>query len=102
MRPFHWPADIKTGGSAVGMCVLSQGSEPLNFKWLKNGVELSENTRITAFKQGSFSTLEIKNIESSDRANYTCSVQNNHGTGSYTAPLVIKGMYKQDLVLQMI
>ena len=50
-------------GSTVSFSVQAQGSAPLSYCWYKNGLPLTEDTRITG---SASSTLSIASVQSSD------------------------------------
>jgi sulfatase modifying factor 1 len=74
-------------GSTVSFFVQAQGSSPLSYHWYKNGLSLTDDTRITG---SASSALRIASILSSDAASYTVRVSNQAGSRtSATAALTI-------------
>ena len=68
-----------SSGSTVSFSVQAQGSAPLSYCWYKNGLYLTDDTRITG---SASSTLRIANVQSSDAASYTVRVSNQAGSVS--------------------
>jgi formylglycine-generating enzyme required for sulfatase activity len=66
-----------SSGSTVSFSVEAQGSSPLNYGWYKNGLCLTDDTRITG---SASSTLRIGSIQSSDAASYIVRVSNQAGS----------------------
>ncbi len=60
-------------GSTVSFAVQAQGSAPLSYCWYKNGLPLTDDTRITG---SAGSTLSIAGVQSSDAGTYTARVGN--------------------------
>lgn len=77
----------------VASCNVLVGTEPLQFSWLKDGVEMGSNVngRSKTVTTDSLSVLTIPKVTAEDIGNYTCRVMNQFGTGTYTAPLVLAG-----------
>ena len=76
-------------GSTASFWVQAQGSSPLTYRWYKNGLYLTDDTRITG---SASSTLQIANVQSSDAASYTARVSNQAGFVNSTAePLTVIG-----------
>lgn len=66
--------------------------EKMDFKWLKNGKELTsgyQNIRIISV--GLMSNLVIDPLSAEDSGNYTCVVSARGMTGSYTTYLDVLG-----------
>ena len=66
-------------GSTVSFSVQAQGSAPLSYRWYKNSLPLTEDTRITG---SASSTLQIANVQASDAASYTVLISNQAGSAS--------------------
>ncbi|XP_074653669.1 cell adhesion molecule Dscam1-like [Tubulanus polymorphus] len=70
--------------------------EPLpKIKWKVRGKMIRNGKRFHVFPNG---TLEIRQIESSDAANYTCRAFNVHGADEITVSLVVQAPPKQPFV----
>jgi formylglycine-generating enzyme required for sulfatase activity len=66
-----------SSSSTVSFSVQAQGSSPLSYCWYKNGLYLTDDTRITG---SASSTLRIASVQSSDAASYTVRVSNQAGS----------------------
>lgn len=78
------------------MCSSSQGDQPFNITWLKDGVfipnEPSSSPIININEISPFSSiLTIHNVSSVHNGNYTCQITNRAGTVDYMAPLSVSG-----------
>ena len=75
-------AAVQTG---VVFTVSAAGTAPLTYRWLRNGVELAEDTRIT----GTGSTaLSVANLSTADAGSYSVRVSNAAGSAT-SAPAVL-------------
>jgi formylglycine-generating enzyme required for sulfatase activity len=66
-----------SAGSAASFSVQAAGSLPLSYQWYKNGLYLTDDTRITG---SAGSTLSIASVQSSDAGTYTVRVSNPAGS----------------------
>jgi formylglycine-generating enzyme required for sulfatase activity len=64
-------------GSTVSFSVQAQGSSPLSYRWYKNSLYLTDDTRITG---SASSMLRMASIQSSDAGTYTVRVSNQAGS----------------------
>ncbi len=64
-------------GATVSFFVQAQGSAPLRYRWSKNGLYLTDDTRVTG---STSSTLRIANLQSSDAGGYSVRVSNSAGS----------------------
>ena len=64
-------------GATVSFFVQAQGSAPLRYRWYKNGLYLTDDTRVTG---STSSTLRLANVQTSDAGNYTVRVSNPAGS----------------------
>ncbi|HHW00106.1 MAG TPA: HYR domain-containing protein [Clostridiaceae bacterium] len=62
-----------TEGDTVTFTVEATGTEPLSYKWMKNGIELSNKENISGVNSN---TLTIKTVQLSDAGSYTVVVTN--------------------------
>lgn len=85
--------NLPTGSSFLLTCSVYQGSSPLLFKWLKNGLEFSSSSRLSIETKNQFSFFNIPEVKPSDGGNYSCSVSNSNGRDSQWAFLSVKGQY---------
>ncbi|RWS04981.1 titin-like protein [Dinothrombium tinctorium] len=84
-------ASIKEGSSFKLLCSVSEGSDPLHFKWSKDGKTLFEINIETNERD---STLKINEIKQSESGNYTCEVSNSFGKDIQVINLVVKAPLK--------
>jgi hypothetical protein len=70
-------ASVLEGGN-VNFSTLYQGSIPMTFQWKKDGVNI-------AAPQGTYQTLQLTNVSSSDEADYTCVLTNSNGSTTTNA-----------------
>ena len=74
-------------GSTVSFSVQAKGSAPLSYCWYKNGLYLTDDTRITG---SGASTLSIANVQTNDAGTYMVRVSNQAGsTNSAEAVLTV-------------
>jgi hypothetical protein len=66
-----------SAGGAAAFTVQANGSTPLGYRWQKNGLWLSDDSRITGTRG---STLRIANTQSGDAGNYRVFVSNSAGS----------------------
>lgn len=93
MRPFAFANSLLEGQTATTTCLsLVSG---VQFKWLKNGIELlEERPRVSILTSDPVSTLIVKQVSATDAANYTCIASNSFGNDKFTASLVISSKPK--------
>ncbi|KAL3180817.1 hypothetical protein MRX96_037234 [Rhipicephalus microplus] len=90
IAPFQFPKNLEVQQRISAMCTISVGERPLRFAWLKDGSALasgSKNVRIV--DNAEYSTLHIDVLTLNSAGNYTCSVTNDAGYATYTAPLLV-------------
>jgi len=92
IQPFLFPKNAKIGQRASVTCLVTEGSEPLDFSWLKNGKTIKDS-HIEVSKTTTTSTLSIKPIKNQDGGEYSCIVKNPVGTASQSAVLLIEREY---------
>jgi len=66
-----------TEGDTVTFTVEATGTEPLSYKWMKNGIELTDSENISG---ANTNTLTINNVQLSDAGSYTVVVTNEVGS----------------------
>jgi hypothetical protein len=95
IQPFIFgdePAYIKD--SANVQCGLSSGDTPVVFSWMLNEKPVEEIDGITVGNFGKkMSVLSIESLSENHAGNITCLASNRAGISSYTAQLVIKGIF---------
>lgn len=70
------PQAVSVGGTAM-FSVQATGATPLSYRWQKNGLNLTEESRITGTRR---STLRITNLQTSDAGDYRVIVSNPNGS----------------------
>ena len=63
------------------------GKPPLQFEWLRNGIPLEKNERVSIATTEDLSTLTFRQLKIEDAANYTCIAKNREGMDAFTAKL---------------
>ncbi|XP_028968509.1 myosin light chain kinase, smooth muscle-like [Galendromus occidentalis] len=87
------PLQAKTaaaGQSVVLHCVLAKGRSA-KFTWSKNGLLLHEDARVQIINLRRTSTLNIDDVESSDRGAYTCTAADEDSEDRQSANLTVEG-----------
>lgn len=72
------------------MLILSLGFPQPTVTWSKNGQELTSKDNIKISYAHNHVKLELKNASVKDAGRYTCMVNNDVGSASSTADLVVK------------
>ncbi|XP_054719282.1 hemicentin-1-like [Uloborus diversus] len=90
IQAFNFPVDVIVGQKASAMCTAISGMPPLDFRWLKNGKELSPGGKITIRTLVDVSVLVIESVDASSSGNYTCHLRTSTSSDSYTAHLDVK------------
>ncbi|KAH8024618.1 hypothetical protein HPB51_000017 [Rhipicephalus microplus] len=101
IEPFSYPASLREGQRASVMCAVISGDLPINISWTKDGEPISESNPDTAgilvnTVSGFTSTLLFKALRLEYRGNYTCVAQNDAGSASHSAVMVIHGEAARD------
>lgn len=63
----------------------------MDFKWLRNGKEISKGMNVDIRSFSDLSALVIDPLKEEDSGNYTCIVTSRGLTGSYTTNLDVLG-----------
>ncbi|RWS18358.1 Down syndrome cell adhesion molecule-like protein 1-like protein, partial [Leptotrombidium deliense] len=79
---------IKEGSRFSSTCSTSEGTEPLLFRWHKDGKDISKS-RIRIETSSLISTLMIDSVSREDIGNYTCFVSNSAGEDSKSFSLSV-------------
>ena len=87
---FEFPSLLKADGSASVLCSVKSGSPPLKFEWLKDGIPLRSDDKLSIFTTGDLSSLTFRQLRRSDPGNYTCIVKNEEAMDSHTAQLFMR------------
>ena len=72
-------------------CMLSSGSQPVHFEWLKDNLLLEDRKRHKIENHETISLLSLQKLQRKDSGSYTCNVKNQFGTDSTSTQLLIKG-----------
>ncbi|XP_055939185.1 cell adhesion molecule DSCAML1-like isoform X8 [Argiope bruennichi] len=88
IQPFSFPAESVIGRRVSATCTPSAG-EKMEFKWLRNGKELSKGSNVDIRSFSDLSNLVIDPLSEEDSGNYTCVVNARGMTASYTTTLVV-------------
>ncbi|XP_076306844.1 cell adhesion molecule Dscam1-like isoform X2 [Tachypleus tridentatus] len=88
VTPFLEDVRLHRGQRYQLTCSASQGSPPLTFQWLKDGVALRDTSQITIRRLDVFSSmLVIEAVREEYAGNYTCVVSNSAGEDTYMTQL---------------
>ncbi|XP_022245933.1 junctional adhesion molecule A-like [Limulus polyphemus] len=91
IQPFSFPVNLQVGSPIRVTCGLEKGSPPLTFTWKKNGIQLKPiPNKVRFLEDEGFVMLEIKRLDASDVANYTCVARNSAGEDWFTSHLLVK------------
>lgn len=89
---------VAEGNTAVFECLPYGNPFPV-IKWLKDGVEVSPNDRMSVESlNDNTQRLTIRETTSSDEGFYRCVASNEFGTSSTKAELIVEGKINQNLV----
>lgn len=92
ITPFGFPNNVTVGQRGTAICTATEGDQPLNFRWLKNGGDLRDAKRNVAVTDNAdFSVLKIQSLSLESSGNYTCIVSNLLGSASHSATLTVHG-----------
>lgn len=80
------------GQTAVVTCATSQGTKPIEFKWVKDGKDIENVPNTSVLNQAGFSVLTVGPASKDNVGNYTCIAKNAFGKDSHTSVFVLKGM----------
>ncbi|GBM46999.1 Titin [Araneus ventricosus] len=90
LQPFNFPTDVIVGQKASAACTAISGDPPLEFRWLKDGKDISSGGHVTIRTLVDVSVLVIESVDASSTGNYTCQLRTPVGSDSYTAPMEVK------------
>lgn len=85
------PKAASVGKSVTFLCALAEGRTG-KFSWTKDGILLHEQDRIQVANLRRTSTLNIEDVETSDRGLYTCTVNDADSEDRQSAVLSVEGM----------
>ncbi|GFU41813.1 down syndrome cell adhesion molecule [Trichonephila clavipes] len=74
-------------------CTVSSGDLPFKIRWFKDGRPIPDNIGVRTSEVADYSsTLLFESLALHHKGNYTCVAENEAGTVSHTATMVIHGM----------
>ncbi|KAJ6223718.1 hypothetical protein RDWZM_002263 [Blomia tropicalis] len=82
--------ELSENMSSVLSCMLSSGSQPVHFEWLKDNLPLEDRKRHKIENHETVSLLSLQKLQRKDSGSYTCNVKNQFGTDSTSTQLLIK------------
>ncbi|XP_055939177.1 cell adhesion molecule Dscam2-like isoform X2 [Argiope bruennichi] len=89
IQPFNFPSNVIVGQKASAACTAISGDPPLEFRWLKNGKDISSG-EVKVRTLVDVSVLVIESVDVFSTGNYTCLLRTSTGSDSFTAPLDVK------------
>lgn len=93
--PFGFDAEANEGDSVQLTCHVAKGDLPLRIRWTHNGLPLFPHLGVMASKIGErISLLTVETVKAVHSGNYSCVASNNAGNTSYTAELLVNGLYR--------
>ncbi|GFS39582.1 titin [Trichonephila inaurata madagascariensis] len=92
LNPLLIPPSLALGDITEIACSVKRGSLPVTFKWLQNGLDVSDHSKYKMSSTGSSSHFFIGKIHATDIGNYTCIVKNAYGQDEKTISLIIEGI----------
>ena len=99
IEPFNFPKSLREGQRASVLCTVSSGDLPFKIRWFKDGRPIPDNIGVRSNEVADYSsTLLFESLALHHRGNYTCVAENDAGTVSHTATMVIHGMVLTEAV----
>ncbi|GFS44506.1 titin [Nephila pilipes] len=96
LNPLLIPPSLALGDITEIACSIKRGSTPVTFKWLQNGVDVSNHPKYKMSNIGSSSRFVIGKIHATDIGNYTCIVKNVYGQDEKTISLIIEDITSEN------
>lgn len=97
--PFGFDAEANEGDSVQLTCHVAKGDLPLRIRWTHNGLPLFPHLGVMASKIGErISLLTVETVKAVHSGNYSCVASNNAGNTSYTAELLVNGLYRYNTI----
>ena len=79
--PFAFIDDIRMGQRVSIVCSLKEGTPPISFSWLKDGLQVSQKNELSVLNNGEYQeTLQISKVRPEHVGNYTCAAKNTFGS----------------------
>ncbi|GBM66125.1 Titin [Araneus ventricosus] len=89
LNPLLIPPNLSLGDNIELMCTLKRGSLPLTFKWLHNGIDVTEKMKKKIGMNQMSTYLSIGKLQASDIGNYTCVINNRVGEDRVNVQVLI-------------
>lgn len=101
VQSFVFPSSPMVGQRVSTMCATVTAGDKMEFRWSKNGVDMTSSNRIQIMTFPQISTLIIDPLTEEDSGNYTCSVFSRGISDSYTASLNVLSKYilQQNIII---
>lgn len=93
--PFNFGEEVTFFDESVSIaCSISAGDLPINITWFLNGRNVREFDDIITSNLGKRgSSLTIESVSAKHAGHFTCLAQNQAGNSSYTAELIVNGLF---------
>ncbi|CAL1295376.1 unnamed protein product, partial [Larinioides sclopetarius] len=90
IEPFSFPKSLMEGQRSSVHCTVSSGDLPIKIRWFKDGRPIPDNIGVRMSEAADYSsTLLFESLSLRHKGNYTCVAENDAGTVSHTATMVI-------------
>ncbi|PRD30310.1 UNVERIFIED_CONTAM: Dscam2 [Trichonephila clavipes] len=89
VAPFSFPPALREGERGSALCIVRSGDIPLEFTWLKDGIDVKDIEGIKVQSVMDSAVLSISSVTSESSGNYTCIVKNAFGNDRYTSTLAV-------------
>ncbi|KAK8780167.1 hypothetical protein V5799_018495 [Amblyomma americanum] len=90
IQPFFFPKQHRLGKDITVSCFATEGKQPLEFAWSKDGVRIDSGGKYTVeHVGGKMSSLFVHQVSAADIGNYTCTATNDEGSDWFTAVLLV-------------
>ena len=90
LERFSFSSNIRLGSRASVTCLVTSGSEPLTFQWLKDQKPVQSSSDVDVVKTRYSSILSLSPVSSNHAGNWTCQVKNEAGVASHTSSLDVE------------
>ena len=91
IEPMKQLDDIRIGQRVNVICSLKEGTPPISFSWLKDGLPVQQRSDVKIFHVDEFQeTLQIVSVSPDHVGNYSCSAKNSHGSDQSSVRVIPK------------